>query len=110
MVTFTLKRGDTWNQVFLWKQGSETGDPVDLTGCTARCQIRNRAGTLLLDCTPYLTVDGANGAVSVLVPASETAGLPIGKLFFDIELTFPDGTVQSTETVMLRVLEDVTLP
>ena len=34
--TFNLKRGDTWAQTFAWKQGSATGDPVDLTDCTAR--------------------------------------------------------------------------
>lgn len=108
--TFTLKRGDTWSQTFAWKQGSETGDPVDLTDCTARCQLRDRADTLILDCTSYLTVDGAAGTVSVLAPASAMENFPVGRLSFDIELTFPDGTVQSTETMTLKVIEDVTLP
>jgi hypothetical protein len=39
-----------------------------------------------------------------------TENFPVAKLQFDIELTWPDGTVQSTETMTLRVLEDVTLP
>jgi hypothetical protein len=108
--TFTLKRGDTWNQSFTWRQGSETGDPVDLTGCTARMQVRDRSDVLILDCTPYLALDELAGTVSVLVPASETELFPVAKNQFDIELTFPDGTVQSTETMILRVIEDVTLP
>lgn len=108
--TFTLKRGDTWSQSFTWRQGSESGDPVDLTDCTARMQVRTRSDDLILDCTPYLTVDGPAGTVAVLVPASETKAFPVAKTQFDIELTFPDDTVQSTETMTLRVLEDVTLP
>ena len=108
--TFTIKRGDTWSQTFAWKQGSETGDPVDLTGCTARCQVRDRADALILDGSEFLTVSGVEGTVAILVPASETEAFHVAKLQFDIELTFPNGTVQSTETMILRVLEDVTLP
>ena len=108
--TFTIKRGDTWSQTFAWKQGSETGDPVDLTGCTVRCQVRDRADALILDASAYLTVDGPAGTVALVVPASETEAFPAAKLAFDIELTFPDGTVQSTETMSLKVIEDVTLP
>jgi hypothetical protein len=106
--TFTIKRGDTWSQSFEWRQGSETGDPVDLTGCTARCHVRDRSDALIADVTDYLTVDGPAGSVDLaLVP---TENFPAAKLQFDIELTWPDGTVQSTETMVLRVLEDVTLP
>ena len=108
--TFTLKRGDTWSQSFEWRQGSEAGDPVDLTGCAARCQIRDRADALILDVTDYLTIDGQAGTVSLVVPAYETENFPVVKLQFDIELIWPDGAVQSTETMILRVLEDVTLP
>ena len=110
MPTFTLKRGDTWSQTFTWKQGSETGDPLDLTGCNARCHLRDRSDALIAVVDGYLTVDGAVGTVAVNVPAFETTEFPVGKLLFDIELTFPDGTVQSTETMALKVLEDVTLP
>ena len=106
--TFTIKRGDTWSQSFEWRQGSETGDPVDLTGCTARCHVRDRADTLIADVTDYLTVDGPAGTVDLALVPTET--FPVAKLQFDIELTWPDGTVQSTETMTLRVIEDVTLP
>lgn len=108
--TFTLKRGDTWAQTFAWKQGSETGDPVDLNGCTARMQVRDKTDALILDASAYLTVDGPAGTVALVVPASETGAFPVAKLAFDIELTFPGGAVQSTETMSLRVVEDVTLP
>lgn len=111
IVTFTLKRGDSWTpRPFEWRQGSVSGDPVNLTGCQVRMQIRDRTGALVLDATDYLKVDGPAGAVAVSVPASETAFFPVEKLPFDIELTFPDGTVQSTKTMVLHVIRDETLP
>lgn len=110
MITFSLKRGDTWNQSFYWKQGSATGEPVSLLDSTARLQLRNKDDELVIDATPYLTVSGAEGGVLVSVPASETVSFPIGNLLFDIEITFVDGTVKSTETMQLKVIEDITLP
>lgn len=108
--TFTLKRGDTWAQAFAWKQGLETGLPVDLTDCTARLQLRDKTDALILDVSEYLTIDGPAGTVTLSVPASATEAFPVAKLQFDIELTWPNGTVQSTETMFLKVIEDVTLP
>lgn len=105
----TLKRGDTWRAVFTWTQGD---DPVDLTGCTARLMVRaRRADELLLDLTSPdggLTLTPLTGVVTVLATAAQTATLPVGTHVFDLELTYPDGSVQSTETAFLTVLEDVT--
>lgn len=109
MVIIQLKRGDTWVQTFSWKQGNETGIPVDLSGCTARLHIRDKQRRLLIDASPFLTIQGTEGVVTVEVPASLTRALPIGPCFFDIEITFADGTVRSTETMSLSVAEDITL-
>lgn len=106
MATFTVKRGDTWVQAFDYKQESETGDPVNLTHCSARLQVRAQSGVLALDCTDALTIDAVAGRVSVrkLVPAT----IPIGQYVFDLEMTFSDGRVQSTVTQTLKILPDVT--
>lgn len=106
MATFTVKRGDTWRQTFTWRQGSETGDPVDLTGCTARLQVRDRTGDLILDATDDLTINGATGTISVDVLIPSTV-LP-GKYIFDVEVTYTDGFVQSTETQTLKIEGDIT--
>lgn len=106
---FRLKRGDTWRQVFTWRQGSETGPAVDLTGCSARLHLRGRGRALVLDCTPYLTLDAGGGSVTVTAPHEATAVLPVDTLSFDVELTFQDGSRQSTETMYLIVDEDETV-
>jgi len=109
MLKFNHKRGDTWRQVFYWKQGSESGPPVDLSGCTARLQLKDKSKLLILDATAYLTIDPINGSLQTDVPASETVLFPLESLYFDIELTFPDGSVQSTETMRLQIVEDITV-
>lgn len=106
---FRIKRGDTWRQVFTWRQGSETGPVVDLAGCSARLHLRGRNRALVLDCTPYLTLDAVGGSVTVEAPHEATESLPVGTLSFDVELTFPGGTRQSTETMNLIVDEDETV-
>lgn len=108
ITSFTLKRGDTWSQTFLFRQPS--GEPVDLTGATARLHLRDTRDALLVDATAYLTLDGPAGALALTVPAQVTQTFPIGKHVFDVELTYPDGTTKSTQTAQLNVIKDVTLP
>ena len=104
--TFTIKRGDTWSQSFEWRQGSETGDPVDLTGAQAWLHLRDKRDTLIADVSEYLTVNGPAGTVSVDVPREVTRAFPVGKLYFDIELSIDE---PSTETMILNVVEDKTV-
>lgn len=101
MTTLSVKRGDTWT----WKCSfaGVDGAPVDLTGVTARLHVRDKRQALLADYTDSLVVGASD--VSLSVPAD----LPIGTQYFDIELTFPDGTVTSTDTMTLSVVRDITL-
>ena len=126
-----LKRGDTWAGVFKWTTASD-GTPYDLTGCTARLQVRlpvdapaayvrsqlptpgaRDYGAPIFDLSTDpdggLTIDEALGYVYVRVDADETAALEIRSDYaLDQELTFPDGIVVSTATLTMSVLEDVT--
>ncbi|MCK7581012.1 MAG: hypothetical protein MZV65_38940 [Chromatiales bacterium] len=108
-VEFSLKRGDAWQHPFTWRQGSATGEPANLTGVTASLHLKraDRTSELVLDCSPYLTVDGPAGTVLVDVPKAATRLFPVGKLKFDIELS---NDIPSTETMYLNVVEDVTVP
>ena len=104
--TFAIKRGDPWNQDFIWRQGSESGDPVPLTDASAWLQLRDKRDILIADVSEYLTVNDLSGTVSVNVPREVTREFPIGKLYFDIELSID---VPSTETMILNIIEDVTV-
>jgi hypothetical protein len=111
MILITHKRGDTFRQSFI-AQDSD-GLPVDLTDYTIESQARNKSGTLLASFSVNKT-DAVNGEFDIT--EADTSGWPIYRpgspshsLYMDIQYTDPSGTVESTETLMISVKEDITL-
>ena len=113
MIALRIKRGDTWRQTFRFVQDAVSARPVDLTGCSARLQVRRKPSnlsrrkhedTLLLDATDSLTIDALAGTVTVDLQIPDYASL--GKHYFDVEITYSDGHVQSTDTAILDIVED----
>lgn len=90
-----LQQGATFRRVIRWKAD---GALVDLTGYTARMQIRAtaEAATTLLDLTTEnnrIALGGAAGTITLSISATDTAALPAGRAVYDLELVAPDGTV-----------------
>ena len=103
-----FKRGDTWNLVFVWKSNNTL---IDLTGCTARMQIRKkRSGTLLAEISTDngIEIAGSEGRVNISFPANITANVEAGTHETDLEITFPSGDVQSSQTLDIPVIEAIT--
>ena len=109
MNTLTIKRGDTWAQRFEW---IDNGIAIDLTGCVANMQLRASTDSdpvlNLSSDTGGLTIDEPNGHIYLRVEASQTAQLFPVTYLADIQVTFPDGTVQSTSNFYLSVIPDIT--
>lgn len=77
-----LRQGDTFRRK-LSLTYKDSGNPVDLTGCTAYCQVRRSPGQeLLITATP--TIDGGN--IFVTLSKEQTAALEPGEYGFDIRL------------------------
>lgn len=99
-IPLTIVRGNTLDTFFTWSTGScKTAlTPVDLTGASARLQVRDPAtDSLLLEMS---TADGSivlnesPGKVRyVLTPAQTAALYWVGEAPYDLEFTFPNGTV-----------------
>jgi hypothetical protein len=102
----SVKRGDTWKYQFAWKSNNS---PVDLTDCTALMQIRaKRTGDLIAEATTAdnsITIDGPAGLVDVVFSNTEDA--PVGTHEADLQITFPDNTIQSSSTLQIIVEEDI---
>lgn len=92
------KRGDTWSCV------AEIPPTINLTGATAKCQIRTQSGELIDD----IDAEVKDGKVLVL-RRQDTNRWPLGVAMFDIQFTLPGGDVISTNTVNLSIERDVTL-
>lgn len=105
----SIKRGDTWLQVFKWRSGTKI---IDLTGCSANLQLRNIIGDRLAlnvsSATGELVVDGPAGNVDLRVESTVTDTIAPGVYNADLEITFPDQTVVSTPTFVVEVVKDVT--
>ena len=86
------RQGATWTRVFSW---SVDGTPVNLTGRTARMEVRTKpdATSVVLNVTPYITLGGAAGTVTISIPANVLAAIPprTGSRFYVYDLEIVSG-------------------
>lgn len=92
----TIEQGATFVLPITWKDGNDT--PVNLTGYTARMQVRQfkDSPTALVNLTTEnagIVLGGALGTVTVTITATATAALPAVEGFYDLELIASTGTV-----------------
>jgi hypothetical protein len=93
--TLGIDQGATWLLSFEWLD--DDGQPIDLTGCTARMQLRATPATpVLLELSTTngrLSLAGVTGIIELLVDAPTTAGLSCESGVYDLRVTFPSGRV-----------------
>jgi hypothetical protein len=106
MAAISVKRGDNFRAKFYF---TESGGPANLTGCSARMQIRDRYLTLFVEASTddYLIVDPEVGTVDADIPESVMT-IPTGQYQADVQLTYDDGTVRSSDTFKVKVIQDIT--
>jgi hypothetical protein len=91
-----IEQGETFNPVLTWTDS--TGALVNVTGYTARMQIRRSADATaaLLELTTAngrITLGGVAGTITFSVSATDTAALPSGIFRYDLELVSSGGVV-----------------
>jgi hypothetical protein len=92
-----IEQGATFEFELVWKDGD--GDEVNLTGYTARMQVRPtvESSVVLLSLTSAagggITLGGATGAVTIRASATQTASIGARAAVYDLELQAADGTV-----------------
>lgn len=102
----TITRGDTETLVVTITSDGST--PVNITGRTYRAQIRSSQDSTTIKASFTCTVtDGANGQVTCVLSATDSATLPVGIAFWDLEET-ASGVVSTILAGNVTVLADVT--
>lgn len=101
-VDLTIYQGATFRRTVVWLTG-EPPTPVDLTGYTARMQIRRK----LKDRDFVIELTTENGRISItrpdeglinlLISATDTAALSILSGVYDLELEYDDEVVRLIE-------------
>lgn len=90
-----IDQGATLRKSFTWKAG---GEPVDLTGTTARMQIRPtlESEEVIADLTTDsggIIIGDEPGQFTIYIAATETELFTFESAVYDLELVLPDGDV-----------------
>jgi hypothetical protein len=102
----TIVRGDTETLVVTMTTDGTT--PVNITGRTYRAQIRSSQDSTTVKASFTCTVtNGAAGQVTCVLSATDSAALPVGIAYWDLEEN-ATGTVSTVLSGTVTVLADVT--
>ena len=101
----SVSRGGTFHRTLRLKKN---GEPVDLTGYTAKSQVRvcPDGGDLIAEIDTVVFPD--LGRVELVIAASVTSGIASGVYAWDVKLTSPDTVVAYYVGGKFTVLPSVT--
>lgn len=108
---FTIYQGATFRKRLTWKAPS--GTPIDLTGCTARMQVRSEveSAVVLLNLTTEnggIALGGVSGEVDLYVSPADTSAINWDGGVFDLEIIHPGGEVTRLAQGSISVSPEVT--
>ncbi|CAN7453835.1 hypothetical protein LJR066_002859 [Acidovorax sp. LjRoot66] len=108
----TIYQGATFRKRLTWKAGTPAV-PVDLTGCTARMQVRAEieSATVLLNLTTEnggITLGGTAGTIDLLSAEDETSDMTWDGGVWDLEIVHPGGEVTRLAQGSVSVSPEVT--
>jgi len=106
-----LYRGATFSEHFTWKD--ENGTPIDLTGFTARMQLREQVESTeaFLNLTSEnggISLGGVLGMIEVVASATATSAVNATSGVYDLELVASDGTVTRLLEGLVIISPEVT--
>lgn len=111
---FEIPQGTDVRRIFALKS-SCTRQAIDLTMCKARMQIRtNVYATRYCDTIDSTvddgrcTIDEKAGTVTIIWPHELTSSLPVGRLFYDLEIESAVGEIARVLEGQITVTAEVT--
>lgn len=108
---FDSWQGETFNRLLRWKNPDMT--PVDISGMTARMQLRvsAKSSTAALELTEAnggITLDGVEGTIRLYIPAETMSALQPIVYVYDLELEDQMGNAERLIWGKFRVRPEVT--
>jgi hypothetical protein len=93
-IALEIQQGADFVRRFIWKNAAKK--PINLTGYSARLQLRDAVGgTVLAELSTDnggIALGGAAGTVTVSIPGAETALYSFKSAVYDMLLTGPSGS------------------
>ena len=107
----SIIRGDTWLRTWALKNPAKL--PINLTGATARLQVRSKDGVLIASATTTdgrIIISSLEGRIDLIMPPIVTSLFETldENYDFDLELTYANGVVKTLEIAELVVRKDIT--
>ena len=107
---FTIKQGSTFRKPFQWIAG---GSPVDMTGWTARMQIRPEVDSeiVIAELTTEdggITIEPLEGKFNLYLSDVETSAFSFEDAVYDIELVDQSGDVHRNIGGKIKLSPEVT--
>jgi hypothetical protein len=106
---FAIEQGSTFKISLVYKDGAK--NVIDLTGWCARLTWKNNKGntyqffTTNTEYNQYkFSIDGPNGVISLIIPASSTNQFLFNNAKYDLELLSPDPISSETGEYVTRIL------
>jgi hypothetical protein len=106
---FAIEQGSTFKISLVYKDGAK--NVIDLTGWCARLTWKNNKGNMYqffttnTDYGQYkFSIDGPNGVISLIIPASSTNQFLFNNAKYDLELLSPDPISSETGEYVTRIL------
>lgn len=101
-----LEQGTTFSVTIGYNDAN--GDPVDLTGYTARSQMRKS-----YDSVSYVTLnanvsDAAGGEITLSLPSERTANIKYGRYLYDVEVVLNSNVITRIVEGIVTVMPEVT--
>lgn len=103
----TVYKGDTWEEQL---QGAIGAVPIDHTGCTFLLQVRKKLGGEVLETLTELDGISIAGVDNDIVSIKKVMDFEPGVWVWDIQITFPDGTVKTPRGGKFTLVNDVSKP
>lgn len=109
---FIIERGETFTRVITWKDENSTA--INLTGYTARMQLRGSRGepSLALSLTTEnsgISLGGIAGTITITISASQTASFESRSYVYDLELVAGSGAVTKLLKGVISIAREVTV-
>lgn len=106
---FVCPQGATFKPILIYKVDNS---PVNLTGYTARMQVResHTSDELIVSLTTDsgITVGGSNGEIEITISASDTSNFTPGDHVYDLEIISAGGEVYRLLEGRFNVTPEVT--
>lgn len=80
-----------------------TKNPVDLTGCSAYCQLRDKPKSENVKITGSVAIDPSQGTITATFTPAQTATLDAGDYGFDIRLE-SEGDVKTIRSYIVKLV------